>query len=102
MNRLVHIISYLLFLIYIFPIFMVILFSFSEGHAVVSGKISLETFTVDNYAKLFTQMRSFKPYLVSLIYSGLAAVGVVVYSLIIARLIHKKIINWQSFMNTLA
>lgn len=89
-NIIVHIVSYLLFLIYIFPIFMVILFSFTEGQAVVAGKISLATFTLDNYAKLFTQTKSFKPYLVSLIYSGLAAVGVVVYSLTIAKLIHKK------------
>ncbi len=89
-NISVHVISYLLFLIYMFPIVMVILFSLTEGHAVVSGKISLATFTLDNYTKLFTQMTSFKPYLVSSTYSGLAAIGVVIYSLTIAKLIHKK------------
>lgn len=89
-NIFVHIVSYILFLIYIFPIFMVIIFSLSEGQAVVSGKISLATLTLSNYSKLFTQISSFKPYLVSLVYSSLAAIGVVIYSLIIAKLIHKK------------
>lgn len=97
-NYLVHFFAYLIFFIYLFPMLMVILFSFSEPSAVISSKLSFDTFTFDNYRRLFTETTSFKPYLVSITYSGLAAIGVVSLCLLISKLIHKKNTKFSRFL----
>ena len=43
-----------------------------------------------HYKKLFTDITSFKPYLVSLGYSSIASIGVIIFTMAISKLIHKK------------
>lgn len=89
-NIIVHLVSYLIFLIYMFPIIIVILFSFSDINSIIAGRLDLSNLTLEHYKKLFTDISSFKPYIVSLIYSAVASIGVIIFTLIIAKLIHKK------------
>lgn len=89
-NIIVHILAYIIFLIYLFPIIIVILFSFSDINSIIAGRLNLSTLTLEHYKKLFTDISSFKPYLVSLSYSAVASVGVIIFSLIVSKLIHKK------------
>lgn len=89
-NIVVHIISYIIFLIYMFPIIIVILFSFSDINSIIAGRLDLSNLTLEHYKKLFTDISSFKPYVVSLFYSASASIGVIIFTLIISKLIHKK------------
>lgn len=89
-NIITHIVSYGIFLIYMLPIIVVILFSFSEANNIIAGNLDFSSLTIKNYAKLFTDISSFKPYLVSLSYSALASIGVIIFSLSASKLIHKK------------
>lgn len=90
LNIAVHTLAYLIFLIYLFPIIVVIIFSFSDVNSIIAGKIDLSTLTIEHYKKLFTDITSFKPYLVSLGYSATASIGVIIFTLTISKLIHKK------------
>lgn len=89
-NILTHILAYIIFLIYLLPIIIVIFFSFSEANSIISGTLDFTKLTLKNYKTLFTNFSSFKPYLVSLIYSFSASVGVIIFSLSISKLIYKK------------
>jgi iron(III) transport system permease protein len=90
LNILVHILAYIIFLIYLFPIIIVILFSFSDINSIIAGRLNLATLTIAHYKKLFTDIASFKPYLVSLGYSAIASIGVIIFTMAISKLIHKK------------
>ena len=89
-NILAHVTAYVLFFIYMAPITLVVLFSFSDSLAIKTGKLSLRSFTLENYKILFTQGNAFKPYLVSFIYSILAAVIVAVIAIAVTKLVHKS------------
>lgn len=86
-NTLVHAISYLLFLIYTLPIFFVIAFSFMNTVGITTQTLSLEYFTLEHYAKILTNAANFQPLLTSFLYSGLAAVGSVIFMLVLVRLV---------------
>ncbi len=88
-NAIVHAIAYLLFLIYVMPVIIIVLFSFSDSYSITTSTLSWNHFTFDNYAKLFTQASDFKPYLVSIVYSAVSAVIVVILTLVVARILHK-------------
>lgn len=90
LNIFVHILSYIIFLIYLFPIVIVIIFSFSDINSIIAGRLDLTTLTLAHYKKLFTDITSFRPYLVSLGYSAVASISVVIFTLAISKLIHKK------------
>ena len=90
LNIFVNILAYIIFLIYLFPIIIVILFSFSDINSIIAGKLNLATLTIAHYKKLFTDIASFKPYLVSLGYSAIASIGVIIFTMAISKLIHKK------------
>ncbi|KXT84695.1 Ferric iron ABC transporter, permease protein [Streptococcus sp. DD11] len=89
-NVILHVVAYILFLIYMMPIVLVVLYSFSSSAAIKSGKLILSELTLDNYQQLFESSSAFTPYLVSLIYSLLAAVLVTFLAIIIARIVHKS------------
>ena len=90
LNIFVHILAYIIFLIYLFPIVVVIIFSFSDINSIIAGRLDLTTLTLAHYKKLFTDITSFRPYLVSLGYSAVASISVVIFTLAISKLIHKK------------
>ena len=85
-----HVLAYFIFLIYVFPIVIVIIFSFSDINSIIAGRLNLSNLTLEHYKKLFTDISSFKPYLVSLVYSAGASIGVIAFTLTISKLIHKK------------
>lgn len=89
-NLVVHILAYLVAFIYILPMLIVIVFSFMPTVNIISGKLNLLSFTLEHYKKLFVDVNSFKPYIVSFIYSGLATLSVIIIALVISRITHKK------------
>jgi iron(III) transport system permease protein len=89
-NIIVHAIAYLLFLVYIAPMVLVILFSFTNSVAISNVDLSLKNFTLRNYLNLFTLKGAIEPYVVSITYSMVAAVIVVIICLIASRIIHKS------------
>lgn len=90
LNAAAHIIAYFLFVVYIVPVFIIILFSFSDPMAVKTGTLSLQTLTLDNYIALFTEEFAFKPYLVSFAYSLGAAVIVTIIAVAVTRIVYKS------------
>lgn len=89
-NLLVHALAYMLFIIYVAPIVLVVLFSFTNSRATLTGTLSLDAFTLENYKTLFTRASAMKPYLISMSYSALAAVGVAALAVIVSRILHKQ------------
>lgn len=87
-NVIVHILAYLLGLIYVAPIVMVILFSFMKVNSLYAGKI--QDFTLDNYRRVFSDPYVFRPILVSILYSGVAVLIAAALMLLAGRLIQKK------------
>lgn len=90
LNILVHTVAYLLFVVYIAPMVMVILFSFTNSVAISKVQLSFSDFTLKNYLNLFALKGAIEPYLVSIVYSIVAAVIVVIICLVASRIIHKS------------
>ena len=95
-NVLAHVVAYVLFIIYVTPVVMVILYSLSDSLAIITGNISFNSFTFDNFRRLFTESSAYKPYLVSAIYGILASVIATAIALFVSRIIQKK----KSVVNT--
>ena len=88
-NVLVHLGAYLLFIIYMVPPIMIVVFSFTDASAIQTANITWSSFTMDNYLYALTNPSGYKPLLVSLVYSGLAALLVVLMITLAARMVHK-------------
>ncbi len=89
LNVIAHIVAYAMFVIYMLPIMNVLIFSFTDGLTIKTGKITKESFTLENYAKLFRSSTAYRPYLVSIIYSLAAAAIVAVICIVVARIVTK-------------
>ncbi|MBJ8350348.1 ABC transporter permease [Streptococcus zalophi] len=89
-NILAHVIAYVLFSIYMLPILLIIVYSFTDALTIKTGNLKLSSFTIENYAQLFSNSQAFKPYLVSLVYSLLAAIIVTIIAIVISRIVHKN------------
>ena len=92
-NIAVHGLAYLLFAIYTLPVVLIVLYSFADGAAIHTGQLSLANLTLDNYARVLTQQSGLRPFIVSVVYSALAAVIAVGGLLFVARLL-QKYKNW--------
>lgn len=86
-NILAHLAAWMMFVIYMLPIVLVIAYSFCDSLTIKTGNISMSSFTLDNYKKLFTSVDAIKPYLVSIIYALGAAVIAAVAAIICVRLV---------------
>ncbi|WP_078392749.1 ABC transporter permease [Shouchella patagoniensis] len=86
-NGIVHLLAYLCFAIYTLPIFLIILFSFTDAQTITTGHFSFDKLTLENYLNLFTEPRAFRPYLISISYSLIAAFFVVAFIIAVVRLI---------------
>lgn len=84
-NVAAHVVAYAMFAIYVIPIILVIVYSFCDSLTIKTGNLTLNSFTLANYQKLFTSAEAIKPYLVSIVYSLLAAVLAVLMAVICAR-----------------
>ena len=69
------------------PIILVIVYSFCDSLTIKTGNLTLNSFTLANYQKLFTSAEAIKPYIVSIVYSLLAAVLAVLMAVICARFV---------------
>lgn len=96
-NVIVHILAYLLFIIYMIPPVMIVIFSFTDANAIQTASITLDSFTLKNYKYVLTDASGFQPLLVSIIYSFLASAIVVVMILLAAQIVHK----YRNFVTTL-
>ena len=97
-NAAVHVLAYGLFLIYVIPVVLIVLFSFTDAKSISTGTLSLDRFTLDNYVTVFSSMAAFKPYLVSICYAAAASVGVVAVALIASRILHKYKNVWTTLL----
>lgn len=89
-NVLVHIYAYILFLIYVLPVVLIVLFSFTDAKTIATKKLSLSAFTLDNYKTILTEASAYRPFIVSVIYSLLSAVAVAILVLMACRIIQKN------------
>lgn len=90
LNVLAHVYAYLLFLIYVIPVVLVVLFSFTDSATIASKHLTLSSFTLDNYTSIFQKASSYKPFVVSIAYSAIAASFVAIIVLIACRILQKR------------
>ncbi|MCY1229102.1 sulfate ABC transporter, permease protein CysT [compost metagenome] len=69
------------------------LFSFADGAAIQTGQLSPGSLTFDNYVRVLTQPSGLRPFVISVVYSALAAVIAVGGLLFVARILQKHK-NW--------
>jgi iron(III) transport system permease protein len=89
LRAIAHIVAYGLWLIYVVPIVLVVLYSFTDSNAILSGNFSTASMTLDNYITLFTRPAAFRPYMVSFVYSIIAGVSVGLLAVVVSKIIHK-------------
>ena len=88
-NVIAHIYAYVLFVIYVVPVVLIILFSFTDSKAIGTRTLTLSSFTLENYKYLLQSLTNFKPFVVSICYSALAAVIVGAIVVVACRFIQK-------------
>ncbi|MDJ0314350.1 iron ABC transporter permease [Arthrobacter sp. H35-D1] len=88
-NVVVHVVAYALFAVYALPPVLILLFSFTNAAAINSASLSFDSFTLDNYLRVFTDYSAMWPFLVSIGYSAVATIIVVLGLLFVARLVQK-------------
>lgn len=86
-NVVVHALAYLLFLIYVLPPLLIIIFSFTDAESIAFARLSWDAFTIENYVTVLTNPTASWPFVVSVMYSGAAALIVIVFILFVARII---------------
>jgi iron(III) transport system permease protein len=88
----VHVLAYLLWVIYLLPPVLILIFSFTDSASIASGNITADSFTLDNYIAVLTTERGMRPFLVSVGYAAVASVVVLVLMLFTARMVqaHKN------------
>ena len=89
-NVLAHIYAYVLFLIYVVPVVLIILFSFTDSATIASRQLDFSKFTLNNYISVFTKTTAYRPFLVSIAYSALSSLAVAVIVLMACRVIQKR------------
>ena len=88
-NVIVHVLAYLLVVIYLLPLAAVVLFSFTDRYCITNGVFDPKRLTLKNYLAVLTDAAAYKPFLTSIIYSALASLAVIIIVLICIRLILK-------------
>ena len=69
LNVIAHIAAWLMFVIYMLPIVLIVIYSFCDYNTIMTGEFTSGSFTLENYQKLFTSLEAVQPYLVSIAYS---------------------------------
>ncbi|MBZ2194763.1 ABC transporter permease [Occultella gossypii] len=92
-NVVVHVLAYALFAVYTLPVVLIVLYSFVDSRAIESGELSFGAMSLDNYARVLGQSSGLRPFIVSVVYSGLAAVISVVGLIFVTRIL-SKYRNW--------
>lgn len=89
-NIVMHIIAYLVWLIYVLPIVIIVIFSFTDIKAINSGTLSWDSFTLNNYINILTDSKILKPFFNSFNLSITASVIVVFFVLFLVIIKFKK------------
>ncbi|MGP6170409.1 ABC transporter permease [Microbacterium sp. A196] len=89
-NVLTHVLAYALFVVYVLPPALVLLYSFTDVRAINSGVLTLSSFTLDNYIAVFTTQKGMQPFLVSVAYGLVASVTVIVLMMFAARMVQRN------------
>lgn len=94
---LAYFVAYLMFAIYIVPIVLIIMYSFCDSLTIKTGNLSLSSFSLANYMKLFDSLEAIKPYLISIIYALLAACIAAIISIVCVRFVNKSKNKFNTF-----
>ncbi len=86
-NAVLHLVAWALWLVYVTPVVLIIVFSFLDSASIESGHLALNHASLDNYTRVFGQSDALRPLLVSIAYSGAAAIICVIAMLFVARMI---------------
>lgn len=87
LNVVIHVLAYLFFILYVIPPFLITLFSFTDASSIASASLSWDAFTIENYARVFTDYSAAWPFLVSIGYSAAAAIIVIAFIMFVARIV---------------
>ncbi|MDR1637892.1 MAG: iron ABC transporter permease [Treponema sp.] len=90
LNILMHLLAYFLFLIYVVPIVLVIIYSFSNSNAILSGNLNIKDLTIANYQNLLLSATAYRPLLISITYSISAAILAALLTVVVSRILHKS------------
>ncbi|MEV7527224.1 ABC transporter permease [Agrococcus sediminis] len=86
-STLVHVAAWSLWIVYVFPVASVVLFSFVDARAIAAGSIGVGDLTFEHWITVLTSADALQPFLVSVAYSALASVIAVVGLFFVARVI---------------
>lgn len=89
LNVLMHVLAYALFIIYVSPLAMIVLFSFTNTKSINTGTLSWDAFTLDNYKMVFGNPDNYGPMLTSVILGAVSVTAVIVLILFACRIITK-------------
>lgn len=89
----VHILAYALFVAYVLPVLLIVVFTFLPADAVTTGTTNFTQLTLGNYIRVLGQGDALRPLLVSLTYSFLAALITVGGMIFVVRVI-TQYRNW--------
>lgn len=89
-NVIIHILAYLVFIVYVTPVLLIVLFSFTNANAIYNLEFSPSSFTLENYRTILTNPDTLAPFINSIIFSIEAAVAVVVIVMLGTALRHNK------------
>lgn len=94
----VHIYAYILFLIYVVPVILIVLFSFTDSATIGKRQLSLSRFSLANYVRVFTNSSAYRPFMVSIVYSFLASLAAAILILAACRIITKRKFRLVQFL----
>ncbi|MBQ0134156.1 MAG: iron ABC transporter permease [Clostridiales bacterium] len=89
-NVIVHILAYVLFAIYVVPVVLIVLFSFTSSKNIATRTLDFGSLSLDNYRYLLSASSNYRPFIVSIVYSVLAAVLISVIIVAACRIIQKR------------
>lgn len=88
-NAVVHVLAWALWAVYVLPVVLIVLYSFVDSRTIESASFSLDAMSFDNYVRVLSHDAALRPFLVSMAYSGLAALIAVGGLLFVARLLQR-------------
>lgn len=88
-NAVVHVIAYALLLVYALPPLLIVLFSFTDARSINTGTLRADSFTLENYLQVLVDPTARWPFVVSIGYSAVAALIVIVALLFVVRIVTK-------------
>ena len=63
-NVIVHAASYALFLLYVTPFLLIVLYSFVDSHSIQTSSFAIENMSLENYERVLTQPQALRPFVI--------------------------------------